>query len=49
MAEGDTIHRIARRLSAALAGRRVLDATVSAPRSPLRGQTARLLGFAAGG
>jgi endonuclease-8 len=42
MAEGDTVHRTARRLQAALGGRRVLDATVPNPRSPLRRQTARL-------
>ena len=42
MAEGDTIHRTARRLGAALAGRRVLDAAVPSARSPLRRQTARL-------
>ena len=42
MAEGDTIHRTARRLEAALAGQPVLDAAVPSPRSPLRPQTARL-------
>jgi endonuclease-8 len=42
MAEGDTVHRTARRLQAALVGRRVLEATVPNPRSPLRRQTARL-------
>jgi endonuclease-8 len=42
MAEGDTIHRTARRLNAALAGERVLEAAVPNPRSPLRRQTARL-------
>ena len=48
MAEGDTVHRTARRLSAALAGRQVLDATVPSPRSPLRGQTARLVALRGG-
>lgn len=42
MAEGDTVHRIARRLEAALAGRRVLKAAVPNPRSPLRRQMAGL-------
>lgn len=42
MAEGDTIHRTARRLEAALAGQTLLDAAVPNPRSPLRQQTARL-------
>jgi endonuclease-8 len=42
LAEGDTIHRAARRLEAALAGRRVVDAAAPNPRSPLRRQTARL-------
>jgi endonuclease-8 len=42
MAEGDTVHRTARRLEAALGGQRVLDAAVPNPRSPLRRQTARL-------
>ena len=42
MAEGDTVHRTARRLEGALAGQRVLDAAVPNPRSPLRRQTARL-------
>jgi endonuclease-8 len=42
MAEGDTVHRTARRLEAALTGERVLDAAVPNPRSPLRLQTARL-------
>ncbi len=43
MAEGDTIHRTARRLEAALAGQPLLDAAVPNPRSPLRTQTARLV------
>jgi len=42
MAEGDTVHRTAGRLGAALAGQPVLDAVVPNPRSPLRSQTARL-------
>jgi endonuclease-8 len=42
VAEGDTIHRAARRLEAALAGRAVLDATAPSPRSPLHRQAARL-------
>jgi endonuclease VIII len=42
MAEGDTVHRTARRLEAALAGGQVLEATVPNPRSPLRRQMARL-------
>jgi endonuclease VIII len=42
MAEGDTIHRTARRLESVLAGQRILDAAVPNPASPLRRQTARL-------
>jgi endonuclease VIII len=42
MAEGDTVHRAARRLEAALGGRRLDEAAVPNPRSPLRAQTARL-------
>jgi endonuclease VIII len=42
VAEGDTIHRTARRLERALAGQRILDAAVPNPASPLRSQTARL-------
>jgi endonuclease-8 len=42
MAEGDTIHRTARRLQAALAGRPVTGVAVPNARSPLRRQTARL-------
>ncbi|HEY7150635.1 MAG TPA: DNA-formamidopyrimidine glycosylase family protein [Solirubrobacterales bacterium] len=42
MAEGDTIHRTARRLNAALGGERVLEVAVPNPRSPLRRQSARL-------
>jgi endonuclease-8 len=42
VAEGDTIHRTARRLEGALAGQRILDAAVPNPASPLRSQTARL-------
>jgi endonuclease-8 len=42
MAEGDTVHRTARRLAAALAGRRVNAVDVPSARSPLRRQTARL-------
>jgi endonuclease-8 len=48
MAEGDTVHRTARRLQAALVGRRVLEAAVPNPRSPLRRQTARLAGLRGG-
>lgn len=42
MAEGDTIHRTARRLQAALVGREVTDVAIPNARSPLRRQTARL-------
>jgi endonuclease-8 len=42
VAEGDTIHRTARRLEEALAGREILDVTVPNPQSPLRRQTVRL-------
>ena len=42
MAEGDTIHRTARRLNAAIGGERVTDVSVPNPMSPLRLQTARL-------
>jgi endonuclease-8 len=42
MAEGDTVHRTARRLEGALAGQRVLEAAAPNRRSPLRRQTARL-------
>lgn len=42
MAEGDTVHRIARGLEAALAGRRVLEAAAPSARSPLRRQMAAL-------
>lgn len=42
MAEGDTVHRTARRLETALAGQDVVDAAVPNSRSPLRRQTARL-------
>jgi endonuclease-8 len=42
MAEGDTVHRTARRLEAALVGGRVLAVAAPNPRSPLRRQTARL-------
>jgi endonuclease-8 len=45
MAEGDTIHRTARRLNAAIGGERVMDVAVPSPRSPLRLQTARLGGL----
>jgi endonuclease-8 len=42
MAEGDTIHRTARRLNVGIAGEIVVDVAVPNPRSPLRRQTARL-------
>jgi endonuclease VIII len=48
MAEGDTIHRTARRLEAALAGRSVTGVSVPSARSPLRRQTARLEELRAG-
>jgi endonuclease-8 len=48
MAEGDTIHRTARRLQAALAGRHVTGVAVPNARSPLRRQTARLEELRAG-
>jgi endonuclease-8 len=47
MAEGDTIHRLARRMELALGGRRVTAAQAPSPRSPLRlhpSQLARLEG-----
>jgi endonuclease-8 len=42
VAEGDTIHRTARRLEKALAGREIVEVSVPNPQSPLRRQTARL-------
>jgi endonuclease VIII len=42
MAEGDTIHRTARRLEEALAGREILEIAVPNPQSPLRRQAARI-------
>jgi endonuclease-8 len=45
VAEGDTIHRTARRLHAALVGRQVTDVAIPNARSPLRRQTARLGGL----
>jgi endonuclease-8 len=45
MAEGDTIHRTARRLQEALGGREILDVMAPNPQSPLRRQTARLEGL----
>lgn len=42
MAEGDTIHRTARDLEGALAGKRILDVAVPNPQSPLRRQGARV-------
>ena len=42
MAEGDTIHRTARRLNAAIGGERVTGVSVPNPMSPLRLQSARL-------
>ena len=42
MAEGDTVHRIARRLDSALGGQRIRAADVPNPASPLRARTAEL-------
>jgi len=42
VAEGDTIHRAARKLAEALAGKRILDVEVPNPRSPLRRQGDRV-------
>ena len=42
MAEGDTVHRIARRLEQALGGREIVDVSAPNPQSPLRRQAARL-------
>ena len=42
MAEGDTIHRTARRLEEALGGREIVDVSVPNPQSPLRRQSVRL-------
>ena len=42
MAEGDTIHRIARELNAALSDQVITDVAVPNPRSPLRRQTERV-------
>jgi endonuclease VIII len=42
MAEGDTIHRTARALQEALAGRPIVDVAVPNPRSPLRRQSERV-------
>src|SRR3954447_21601279 len=42
MAEGDTIHRTARVLGDALAGKALLDVAVPNPRSPLRRQGDRV-------
>src|SRR5436190_12408931 len=39
MAEGDTVHRTARALERALAGKTITDVAVPNPRSPLRRQT----------
>ncbi len=44
MPEGDTIHRIARRIDAALAGRALERAEAPNPRSPLHGRVAELAG-----
>lgn len=46
MAEGDTIHRYARRIDAAFAGERLDAATAPAARSPLRLQAERLASLA---
>jgi endonuclease VIII len=42
MAEGDTIHRTARRLETALTGKPIVDVAVPNPRSPLRRQGERV-------
>ena len=44
MPEGDSVHRVARRLSAALAGRELERAQAPSPRSPLHGRAEALLG-----
>jgi len=44
VSEGDTIHRLARRINAALAGRRVEHADTPSPRSPIHGRAAQLEG-----
>lgn len=44
MAEGDTIHRAARRLEAALGGREIALAETPDPRSPIHGRAGRLAG-----
>lgn len=46
MPEGDTIHRAARRLEAALGGRRLELADAPDPRSPIHGRAERLRGAA---
>jgi endonuclease VIII len=45
VAEGDTIHRTARALQAALGGKQVLTVVAPNPRSPLRRQQGRLQGL----
>jgi endonuclease-8 len=45
VAEGDTIHRLARRLGAALAGERIVAARAPSPRSPLHRGAERLQGL----
>lgn len=44
MPEGDTIHRIARRMQAALGGREIQEASAPNPRSPVHGRAAELEG-----
>lgn len=44
MAEGDTIHRIARRFETALVGREIERAEAADPRSPVRGRADELAG-----
>lgn len=44
MAEGDTIHRLARRLEAALGGQEIASARAPSPRSPLHRSAAQLAG-----
>ena len=44
MPEGDSVHQVARRLSAALAGRELERAQAPSPRSPLHGRAEALLG-----
>ena len=45
MAEGDTIHRLARRIGEAMAGEEIVEARAPSPRSPLHRGAARLEGM----